>query len=93
MIGTSKNGSAKFMPITPARTTAGRNTADRRVRIHDLFASCAARPMWMSNVPSRGRAGSDRVEGALQAIGQAGPRLAELVVQGHLRPARAAKAT
>ena len=43
--GLSKNGSLKFMPMTPARTIAGRATAETRVSVFmTSFDRWALRP-------------------------------------------------
>ena len=87
-LGSWKNGSGKFMPITPARTTAGRKTADSRVRT------------FMTSVRVLGLAAHhhvecpeeelaqvlDRIERPVEMLGQGGPRLAEVLVELHLRP-------
>ena len=71
----------------PGRPRAG-STADSRVSsFMTSFASLAARPIWMSNVPSRRLAQVlDRVDRPVEPVGQPGPGRPEVVVERHLRP-------
>ena len=82
LVASSKKASLKFMPMIPARTTAGSRTADSKVRVRmTSFARCETRPMWMSNVPSSpSRKPLDGRHRRLEPVDQAGPRLADGVL-------------
>ena len=74
------------MPMTPASTTDGRKTADTRVSTFmTSLASLAARAHVQVERPEQQAAQVlDRVDGAIESVGQARPGATELVVEGHL---------